>query len=435
MALRLRFILSLLIALFSGLFCYIRLNQRRQAAADFTFPWRAAHYLLQGENPYTAIRPEGDYPYQTYFYYPLTSALAALPFAALPPYLAGAAFFGLSSGLLAFALTRYGWRYLPLFAGAPFWVALGVAQWSPLLAAAALLPGLGWLLACKPNIGLAGFIYRPDWRSVAGMLAFGLISLLVLPTWPWDWLAIVKNLEGHPPPALVLPFGPLLLLAALRVRTRSGRLILALSLFPQLLFFYDQLLLWLIPATPAAGLLYSALSWIAFFAWRFTSVDPASGQILRQPTQFILVLIYLPALAMALFRPIIGLRRDAKSCVSTFPISLTPSAGRGIIQTMELKITRWQNPAAPSEDDLRRIYTSEGLTPYSWSNRPGDTYAAHAHDYSKVLIVVRGSITWILPESVQQIETCPGDRIDLPRGVVHAAQVGPQGVTCLEAHF
>jgi hypothetical protein len=28
----------------------------------------------------------------------------------------------------------------------------------------------------------------------------------------------------------------------------------------------------------------------------------------------------------------------------------------------------------------------------------------------------------------------PGDRLDLPRGIVHAAQAGPDGVMCFEGH-
>ena len=101
---------------------------------------------------------------------------------------------------------------------------------------------------------------------------------------------------------------------------------------------------------------------------------------------------------------------------------------------MEFSVQRWQKPKPPSERELRRIYEQEGLSPYAWSNDPFDTYAAHSHAYYKVLYVVRGSITWILPETGQEIETHPGDRIDLPPGTLHAARVGPQGVTCLEAH-
>lgn len=101
---------------------------------------------------------------------------------------------------------------------------------------------------------------------------------------------------------------------------------------------------------------------------------------------------------------------------------------------MELKITHWVQSTPPTEAELLQAYRQEGLSPYTWSNGPGDTYAAHIHPYDKVLYVARGSITWILPDLKQEIETFPGDRIDLPRGTLHAACVGPHGVTCLEAH-
>jgi uncharacterized protein YjlB len=102
---------------------------------------------------------------------------------------------------------------------------------------------------------------------------------------------------------------------------------------------------------------------------------------------------------------------------------------------MQPKITRWNHPDLPTERELLEIYRQEGLTPYAWSNGPNDVYSAHTHTYGKVLYVVRGSITWILPELGNEIETRPGDRIDLPRGTLHAARVGPHGVTCLEAHL
>jgi quercetin dioxygenase-like cupin family protein len=102
---------------------------------------------------------------------------------------------------------------------------------------------------------------------------------------------------------------------------------------------------------------------------------------------------------------------------------------------MELKLTRWTKDSPPGERELRQLYAAERLAPYAWSNGPGDVYAPHSHGYHKVLMVVRGSITWVLPERGERIETFAGDRLDLPRGTVHAAEVGPQGVTCLEAHL
>lgn len=62
-------------------------------------------------------------------------------------------------------------------------------------------------------------------------------------------------------------------------------------------------------------------------------------------------------------------------------------------------------------------------------------YAAHSHSYDKVIYVVRGSITFGLPELDQQLTLKPGDRFDLPAGIIHNAVVGAQGVVCLEAHL
>jgi quercetin dioxygenase-like cupin family protein len=102
---------------------------------------------------------------------------------------------------------------------------------------------------------------------------------------------------------------------------------------------------------------------------------------------------------------------------------------------MEFRITPWRQANPPTPAELQAKLIKEGLFSYDWSNVPGDAYAPHVHDYDKVVVVVRGSITWVLPETNQTIETQAGDRIELPRGTVHAAQVGPQGVACLEGQI
>jgi quercetin dioxygenase-like cupin family protein len=78
-----------------------------------------------------------------------------------------------------------------------------------------------------------------------------------------------------------------------------------------------------------------------------------------------------------------------------------------------------------------RIFADEGLVPRSWSNGPGDTYGWHAHDYHKVLVCVRGSIVFHTRDGDRSLKA--GDRLDLPPDTEHAATVGPDGVTCLEA--
>ena len=102
---------------------------------------------------------------------------------------------------------------------------------------------------------------------------------------------------------------------------------------------------------------------------------------------------------------------------------------------MQFKIVRWDRAIPPVPSDLQARLIGEGLFPYEWSNPPGDHYAPHVHDYDKVIVVVRGSITWVLPETNQTIATHAGDRIELPRGSWHAAEVGAEGVMCLEGHI
>lgn len=88
------------------------------------------------------------------------------------------------------------------------------------------------------------------------------------------------------------------------------------------------------------------------------------------------------------------------------------------------------------EDEVRLIsrLRAEGLDPSAWGNGPGDRYAPHEHGYDKVLVVAAGSIRFGLPERSETVDLAVGDRLDLPAETAHDATVGPEGVTCLEAH-
>ena len=104
-----------------------------------------------------------------------------------------------------------------------------------------------------------------------------------------------------------------------------------------------------------------------------------------------------------------------------------------------MKVVRWQEPQPPQEQELRRRMQQEGLSPYAWSNGPGERYAVHNHTYEKVLYCVRGSIRFVLPDHAKApdnggiVDLTAGDCMILPAGVRHSAEVGPQGVMCLEA--
>lgn len=97
-------------------------------------------------------------------------------------------------------------------------------------------------------------------------------------------------------------------------------------------------------------------------------------------------------------------------------------------------VTPWPHSRPPQESELRSIYRAEGMTPYRWSNGPNDRYQAHTHSYHKVIYVVSGSITLGLPQHGKSVTLAAGDRLELPAGVLHDAEVGPKGVVCLEGH-
>jgi hypothetical protein len=132
----------------------------------------------------------------------------------------GVVFVGVRA-LLALALSRRAWYPLLLLASGPVVHAVNVGQWSPLVTAGSMLPGLGWLLACKPNIGLSLWLGSPD-RATARRLALGVaaalaVSLLVLPGWPGLSFLEQPHLSLTP-----RPFGSVLL-AAVRWRDPAAR--------------------------------------------------------------------------------------------------------------------------------------------------------------------------------------------------------------------
>ncbi len=98
-----------------------------------------------------------------------------------------------------------------------------------------------------------------------------------------------------------------------------------------------------------------------------------------------------------------------------------------------MQIIRWQEATGPQESTLRERMQQEGLSSYTWSNGPDARYAVHSHSYEKVLYCVHGSIRFDLPASGDSVDLAPGDCLILPANTPHSANVGPRGVTCMEA--
>jgi hypothetical protein len=277
------------VGLASGVFCWFLMKHLHQDAADFRWAIHIAHRLLARQNPY-------DTPLEQY---PLPAGLFALPFVRLQPEIAAGLFYGLGSALLAFGLTRHGYRRLLVFLAYPYWAALLTAQWSPIIAASAFFPLLLPLTMVKPQIGIPVFLTSVTRRGLVACILIGVLSLAVLPRWPWLWLAQAKHYE-HFIPLLVLP-GPLLLLALWRYRDRDAIFLLLMALMPQR-WFFDSFVLWLIPKSRRE------IVWSAVFSWgagllRWYQAPHNFTEVGRWTVLF----IYLPMLVVVLSRSYRGL--------------------------------------------------------------------------------------------------------------------------------
>ncbi len=284
------------IGLAAGLLTYAFLH-RPGLGGDYFFVWSAARSLFAGNNPYHVIATGPENPGNDVFLYPLPALLVIAPVAWLPLAASGGAFLGIASALLAYGLLRDGYHRLPLFMGAPFLMAVSLGQWSPLITAAALESNLGFAFAAKPNLGLAAWLYRPNIRAIVAGVIIVAISLAILPSWPLDWY---HNISSRPEKFIPIKtaFGPLLLLAAVRWKRREARLLLAMACVPQALFFYDQVILGLIPRTFRQSLIFSLATFGLLLTW-FRRLGP--GDLYVQKAIPYALAIYFVALVMVLW--------------------------------------------------------------------------------------------------------------------------------------
>lgn len=102
---------------------------------------------------------------------------------------------------------------------------------------------------------------------------------------------------------------------------------------------------------------------------------------------------------------------------------------------MQAKFTRWAGDQTPSVATLREKLRTEPHNFMIWSNGPAVVYATHAHSYDKLLVCLRGSITFTLDATSERIDLVAGDRLYLPAQTYHGALVGPAGVECAEAQL
>jgi quercetin dioxygenase-like cupin family protein len=74
-----------------------------------------------------------------------------------------------------------------------------------------------------------------------------------------------------------------------------------------------------------------------------------------------------------------------------------------------------------------QTFEKEGYDSVSeWQDEPGKAYPKHSHDYKSSILVTDGSITFDI--TGQKKTLSPGQRLDIPAGDLHSAQVGENGV-------
>jgi hypothetical protein len=252
------------------------------------------------------IRDVGPYPFDAPFLYTLPAALFVLPLARLAPVTGLVIFVAIAGAALGFALTRDGYHRLPALLSAAYLWSASTGQWSPFVTAAALVPSLGWVLVAKPTIGLAAIAYRPSRRAIALCGIVVIVSLFIQPRWPVEWLAAASTRRrGDYFIPLTTLAGPILLLAVTRWRRPEARLLLVMASIPQTYNYYDQLPLWLVPATlgQSAGLSllsYAILAADTTLAVPYASTSAGYGAV---KASLFVAMLYLPALALVLRRP------------------------------------------------------------------------------------------------------------------------------------
>ena len=231
--------------------------------------------------------------------YPFTTMLALYPFSFIPIDFIGPLFFSISSAVFSYALLFDGklWRILVLLSPA-YIFSLHSIQFVPLLASALVLPYLLPLAAIKPQLGIV-LLASGKWNTKL-FIVFGLfiiLSFIIYPNWLTDWLyhGNLSQYKGTIP--MLHGFGFLLVLSLLKWKDRRSRILAAMAVIPQRLW-YDQLMLFFIPQTKfQLGVLLFG-SWLSFFlsmhyGWLFKNdlQDKSSWMIFVN-------FVYLPSLIM-----------------------------------------------------------------------------------------------------------------------------------------
>ena len=299
-----RIAFALCVAITAALLAWIVWSRPQPQASDLAPIWASARALLHGQDPYEAVGPGRAFDTIYPQIYPMTAIVTVAPLALLPLRWADPIFVGLGFGLFAWAITtkRLVTPALVALVSLGALMTLQTSQWSLLLTAAALVPGLGCLLIAKPTIGLALFAAFPRWKAALGCGLLFVLSTLIWPAWIGEWRATLAS-APHVVPPITRKVGPLVLLALLKWRRTDARLLLGLACIPHTTAPYETIPLFLIPETWLQAWALWTLALLAFVAQWATGPYSSQEAYWASGAQWIVALLYLPCLGMVLSRP------------------------------------------------------------------------------------------------------------------------------------
>lgn len=302
-----RLIVATALGVIGALIIYAQYTKGQNVHTDFGMTWFGARALATGNDPYLLIGPGRQFDYEWTLIYPATALVAVMPLAPLTEQIAATVFVGISTFLLAFGVTRQGWYLLPLFATEAYSSSARLGQWSIVLTSVLFFPWVALILAAKPQAAIPLLLGTASRKAlvlaIIGGIGLTIISLVLMPRWPFEWLAGVRAARFMDPP--ITRFGgPLVLLALLRWRRPEAWLVVALSCMPQAWGWYNTLPLFTIPSTWAESIALATIATAGVWIGGLTMPSGASLAALYEWVGSLIVFTtYLPATVLILRRP------------------------------------------------------------------------------------------------------------------------------------
>jgi quercetin dioxygenase-like cupin family protein len=87
---------------------------------------------------------------------------------------------------------------------------------------------------------------------------------------------------------------------------------------------------------------------------------------------------------------------------------------------MQLEHIPWSGKKPPKQEEAKRVLEAEGFDVVCWNDPAGRVYAAHHHERDESLWMIAGAMTFTIAGRDYRLQA--GDRLILPRGVVHGAR-------------